>query len=406
MDWTRMRQATSEARPVVGTDGRAARPRRRLFAIAALAAVSLAVAACGSTSSGGGGSSSSSKSPYIVGVVAAFNGPLAITGVGAQQALQVFASQHAGKLAGHPLEVVPINDQSIGANAIPAFRAYLAKHPRPTALIVANSVSAVALAPTTAALHIPVFVVGEDSALEKYSNVEQIQPPQVMWAQAATKYMSQHGLHTFAFIGPAAPSFDILLQDFQAGAKANGVDLVDTERPAFTATDFQGEVQRIVAHKPAAVLVTVFGSGFITAVKELRADGYTGQIIFGDTSLTPQAVTLKELQGGLDIGWHASPTWGSLAKAFYTYYQVHFHTVPGLEVDDYEAVAELNAVMPGLTAAKKPLTASNIMPAIIAHPPFEALQGSTLSVNQVRNTIIPVSFWKLNHNTFSQVSGG
>jgi ABC-type branched-subunit amino acid transport system substrate-binding protein len=386
--------------------GGAGRGRRAIVWAAALAS-GLGLAACGSSASSasGGGTGSATSSPYIVGVVAAFNGPLAITGVGAQQAIKVFTSQTGGKLAGHPLEIVPINDQSIGANAIPAFRAYLAKHPKPTALIVANSVSALALAPTTEALHIPMFVVGEDASLQKYSNVEQIQPAQALWAQSATQYMKSAGIGTFAFMGPAAPSFDLLLADFQAGAKAAGVSLVDTERPSFTATDYQAEDQRIVAKKPQAVVVTVFGTGFITAVRELREDGYTGKIIFTDVSLTPQAVTVPALQGAIDIGWHASPVWGQYAKQFYDYYQTNFHAVPGIEVDDYEAVAELNAVIPKLQSQGKALTAANIMPAIISHGPFEALQGSSLTVNPDHRTIVPVSIWKLQNGTFERISG-
>ena len=377
------------------------------------AVASVGIAACGSSgstgSTGSGGStgsnaSSSSKSPYIVGVVAAFNGPLAITGVGAQQAIQVFSSQHQGQLAGHPLEVVPINDQSVGSNAIPAF-AVSANHPKPTALIVANSVSAVALARVTQQMGVPEFVIGEDSALQKFSNVEQIQPPQVGWAHAATKWMSENGIKSFAFMGPAAPSFDLLLADFQTGAKADGLTISDVERPAFTATNYQAEVQRMVASKPDAVVVTVFGSGFLTAVKELREDGFKGKIIFTDVSLTPQATTLPELQGGIDIGWHASPTWGPLAKSFYDYYQQHFHTVPGIEVDDYEAVMELNSVIPPLVAANKPLTATNVMPAIVAHAPWEALQGSSLDMNPQKLSIIPVNIWKLQNNQFTQIGG-
>jgi ABC-type branched-subunit amino acid transport system substrate-binding protein len=385
---------------------------RRAAIVLSILAGCLGLAACGSSGSSGGstassgsGSKSSSKSPYIVGLMDAFSGPLAITGVGAEEALKVFTSQTGGKLGGHPLEVVPINDQSIGADAIPALRAYLAHHPKPTALIVANSVSAVAIAPTTAALKIPVFVVGEDSTLQKYSNVEQIQPPQATFAAFAAQWMKAKGISTFGLMAPAAPNFTLLANDFKASAKTSGITMTVSEFPSFTATDYQSEAQEIAAKNPQAVVVEVFGTGFLTAVRELREDGYKGLIIFQDTSLTPQAPSLPALQGSVDIGWHADPVWGPLAKSFYDYYQVHFHATPGIEVDDYEAVYELNAVIPKLLAEGKSVTSDNVMPAIIAHGAFPALQGSSLTVNSDHDSIIPVNVWSLKDSKFTRLSG-
>ena len=74
-------------------------------------------------------------------------------------------------------------------------------------------------------------------------------------------------------------------------ANQNGIKTISIGDLPSTTTDFTASAAKIAAAKPSAVYMLLFGTENVTAIRQLRADGYTGVIVgtasFGGGTLTP-----------------------------------------------------------------------------------------------------------------------
>jgi branched-chain amino acid transport system substrate-binding protein len=97
-----------------------------------------------------------------------------------------------------------------------------------------------------------------------------------LMADAIADHMAQQGVKTLGFIGFNDGYGDGWLAETERAAAAHGIRVVDVERYARTDTSVTGQVLKIMAAKPDAVLVGAAGTPAVLPQKTLKERGYKG----------------------------------------------------------------------------------------------------------------------------------
>jgi branched-chain amino acid transport system substrate-binding protein len=99
-----------------------------------------------------------------------------------------------------------------------------------------------------------------------------------LMADAIAVHMKANGIKTMAYIGFADAYGDGWLQEMAHSAQTAGIKIVATEKYNRNDPSVTGQVLKIVAAKPDAVLIGASGTPGATPQKELIARGYKGKI--------------------------------------------------------------------------------------------------------------------------------
>jgi branched-chain amino acid transport system substrate-binding protein len=95
---------------------------------------------------------------------------------------------------------------------------------------------------------------------------------------AIVEHMQKKGIKTVGFIGFSDAYGDGWLANFSAAAKAAGIEVVTAEKYARTDTSVTGQILKIMALKPQAVLIAASGTPAVLPEKTLKERGYKGVI--------------------------------------------------------------------------------------------------------------------------------
>ena len=97
-------------------------------------------------------------------------------------------------------------------------------------------------------------------------------------ASALLAHMVKHGVRNVGFIGFSDPYGDNWLKVFGALGGKDGVRVVATERYGRTDASVVGQVLKLIAAKPDAVLIAAVGGPAVLPEATLREQGYAGPI--------------------------------------------------------------------------------------------------------------------------------
>src|SRR6476620_2047872 len=92
------------------------------------------------------------------------------------------------------------------------------------------------------------------------------------------EHMKAHGIKTVGYIGYSDSYGDLWANDFKSQAVPMGMTMVDEERFARTDTSVTGQVLKLVAANPDAILVGASGTAAGLPQSALRERGYKGLI--------------------------------------------------------------------------------------------------------------------------------
>ena len=99
----------------------------------------------------------------------------------------------------------------------------------------------------------------------------------IMMSLAIATSMADNGVKTVGFIGFADAYGDGWYQEFSKAAALKGLTIVANERYARADTSVTGQVLKIIAAKPDAVLVAGSGTPAVLPQRTLKERGYTGK---------------------------------------------------------------------------------------------------------------------------------
>src|ERR1700731_1545049 len=214
-------------------------------------------------------------SEITIGVSISTTGPAAALGIPERNALEFVAKE----IGGVPLKVIVLDDGGDPTNAttnagrfVTESRAdiIMGSSTTPPSIAVSNvaneaGIPHVGLAP---------FPITPERA--KWS-VDMPQPVPIM-GKVLYEHMKAHNVKTVGFIGYSDSYGDLWFNDFKAQAVPMGMTMVDEERFARPDTSVTGQVLKLVAANPDAILVGASGTAAGLPQVELRDRGYKGLI--------------------------------------------------------------------------------------------------------------------------------
>lgn len=213
-----------------------------------------------------------------IGVSVPTSGPAAVLGIGAKNAISLFPD----KIGKYKIEVDLIDDASDPTNSITNARKFIAQG---YDLIVGSSTSpqSLAMIDPAAESETPLIALGASARIvepmdAKRKWVFKTAANDSLMASAVAKHMADKGYKTAAFIGFNDAYGEAWLQEFGKFAEIRKIKIVDVERFDRKDVSVAGQVLKIMAANPDAVLIAGSGTPAATPHIALKDRNYKGAI--------------------------------------------------------------------------------------------------------------------------------
>src|SRR3974390_1703561 len=222
-----------------------------------------------------GGPASAQTNEITIGITITTTGPAAALGIPERNALDFVPKE----IAGIPLKVIVLDDGGDPTNATTNARRFVTESKAD--IIMGSSTTPPSIAVSNVAneagiphIGLAPFPITPERA--KWS-VTMPQPIPIM-GKVLYEHMKAHNVKTVGYIGYSDSYGDLWFNDFKAQGVPMGMTLVDEERFARPDTSVTGQVLKLVAANPDAILVGASGTAAALPQTELRERGYQGLI--------------------------------------------------------------------------------------------------------------------------------
>src|SRR5919206_145079 len=214
-------------------------------------------------------------SEITIGITTTTTGPGAALGIPERNALEFVPKE----IGGVPLKVIVLDDGGDPPTAPTNARRFVTESK-------ADIIMGSALTPPT----IAVSNVANEAGIPHFGLAPfPITPERAKWSVAMPQpipimgkvlyqHMKAHGIKTVGYIGYSDSYGDLWANDFKAQAVPMGMTLATEERFARTDTSVTGQVLKLLAANPDAVLVGASGTAAALPQSTLRDRGYKGLI--------------------------------------------------------------------------------------------------------------------------------
>jgi branched-chain amino acid transport system substrate-binding protein len=216
--------------------------------------------------------------PIKVGVILSITGPGASLAGPQRNTIALLPKD----VAGHAIEYIVLDDASDSTKAVADARKLIDEEKVDALIGSSITPSSLAMIDVAAEKKVPMISLAASVSLIAPMDAQRrwaFKVPQndSLMADAVAEHMEKSGVKTFAFIGFNDGYGDGWLTEITRAAKAHNLKLVDTERYARPDTSVTGQVLKIVAAKPDAVLIAGAGTPAALPEKTLRERGYSGK---------------------------------------------------------------------------------------------------------------------------------
>jgi branched-chain amino acid transport system substrate-binding protein len=234
----------------------------------AAAVIALALAAPGS-------SVRAETNEIVIGITITTTGPGAALGIPERNALEFVPKE----IGGVPLKVIVLDDGGDPTTATTNARRFVTESKAD--IIMGSSITPPTIAVSNVANEAGIPHVGLAPFPIKPENakwsVDMPQPVPIM-GKVLYEHMKAHNVKTVGYIGYSDSYGDLWFKDFNTQGVPMGMTLVDEERFARPDTSVTGQVLKLVAANPDAILVGASGTAAGLPQTELRERGYKGLI--------------------------------------------------------------------------------------------------------------------------------
>jgi branched-chain amino acid transport system substrate-binding protein len=239
---------------------------KKSFLSAAAIAAALAIA---------GSPAMAQTGEITIGISVTTTGPGAALGIPERNALDFVAKE----IAGVPLKVIVLDDGGDPTNATTNARRFVTESKADIIMGSSTTPSSIAVSNVANEAGIPhiglsPFPITPGRA--KWS-VTMPQPVSIM-GKVLYEHMKAHNVKTVGYIGYSDSYGDLWFNDFKNQALPMGMTVADEERFARPDTSVAGQVLKLVAANPDAILVGASGTAAALPQTELRERGYKGLI--------------------------------------------------------------------------------------------------------------------------------
>jgi branched-chain amino acid transport system substrate-binding protein len=210
-----------------------------------------------------------------IGITITTTGPAAALGIPERNALEFVPKE----IGGVPLKVIVLDDGGDPTNATTNARRFVTESKADVIMGSSTTPPTIAVSNVANEAGIPhiglaPFPITPERA--KWS-VDMPQPVPIM-GKVLYEHMKAHNVKTVGYIGYSDSYGDLWFNDFKNQAVPMGMSVADEERFARPDTSVTGQVLKLVAANPDAILIGASGTAAALPQTELRDRGYKGLI--------------------------------------------------------------------------------------------------------------------------------
>ena len=237
---------------------------RMVLIAAALAVIALPVSPAGAQTS-----------EITIGISISTTGPAAALGVPERNALEFVPKE----IAGVPLKVIVLDDGGDPTNATTNARRFVTESKADVIVGSSTTPPTIAISNVAAEAGIPHIGLAPFPVTPERAKWSVVLPqPVPIMGKVLYEHMKAHNIKTVGYIGYSDSYGDLWFDDFKRQGVPMGLTLVDEERFARPDTSVAGQVLKLVAANPDAILVGASGTAAGLPQSALRERGYKGLI--------------------------------------------------------------------------------------------------------------------------------
>ncbi|MBK6007540.1 ABC transporter substrate-binding protein [Ramlibacter ginsenosidimutans] len=239
-----------------------------------------------------------------VGFITSLSGPVSSLGIPYAKGIQAGVAYKA-TVNGHKVQLLQLDDGSDPATAARNARKLIEEDKVDVVIGTAGSPGALAIAAVARETKTPLISIananlpGEDGAW-----MVTLPQPAPLMINAVVDRMKKSGVKTVGYIGFSDAWGDLVYDSLLPAAKAAGIQVVTNERFARADTSVTGQVLKIVAAHPDAVLTGTSGTPGALPYRALMERGWKGQIYGTHALINPDFVRV----GGPAVEGLLAPT--------------------------------------------------------------------------------------------------
>jgi branched-chain amino acid transport system substrate-binding protein len=211
----------------------------------------------------------------VIGITVTTTGPAAALGIPERNALEFVPKE----IGGVPLKVIVLDDGGDPTNATTNARRFVTESKADVIMGSSTTPPSIAVSNVANEAGIPHFGLAPFPITPERAkwSVDMPQPVPIM-GKVLYEHMKAHNIKTVGYIGYSDSYGDLWFNDFKNQGLPMGMTLVDEERFARPDTSVAGQVLKLVAANPDAVLVGASGTAAGLPQTALRERGYKGLI--------------------------------------------------------------------------------------------------------------------------------
>ncbi|HEY8336170.1 MAG TPA: ABC transporter substrate-binding protein [Tardiphaga sp.] len=216
------------------------------------------------------------QTPEItIGITTTTTGPAAALGIPERNALEFVPKE----IGGVPLKVIVLDDGGDPTIATTNARRFVTESKADIIMGSATTPPTVAVSTVANEAGIPHFGLAPFPISPERAKWSVAMPqPIPIVGKVMYEHMKAHNIKTVGYIGYSDSYGDLWFNDLKAQGPAMGISIAAEERFARPDTSVTGQVLKLVAANPDAVLVGASGTAAALPQTELRARGYKGLI--------------------------------------------------------------------------------------------------------------------------------
>jgi branched-chain amino acid transport system substrate-binding protein len=220
-----------------------------------------------------------SAEPIRIGVSISTTGPAASLGIPQRNSVALLPKQ----IDGQDVEYIVLDDAADASKAVANARKLIDQEKIDVLIGSSTTPSSVAMIDVAAEKHVPMISLAASASLIQPMDSSKhwvFKTPQndSLMAEALADHMQKAGVKTIGFIGFSDAYGDGWLAEFTKAATPRGITLVATEKYARPDTSVTGQVLKLIAAKPDAMLIAGAGTPAALPHRTLRERGFAGVI--------------------------------------------------------------------------------------------------------------------------------
>ncbi|MDQ6683694.1 MAG: ABC transporter substrate-binding protein [Pseudomonadota bacterium] len=212
-----------------------------------------------------------------VGVTVSATGPAASLGIPEKNTIALMPQS----IGGQKVNYIVLDDASDTSTAVANARRLVTESKVDVILGSTTTPNSLAMIDVAAEAQTPMISMAASASIVEPVDAKKrwiFKTPQndIMMSEAIASYMATHGIKTVGFIGFNDAYGEGWYTQFSKVAPTKGLTIVANERYARTDTSVTGQILKIMAAKPDAVLIAASGTPAVLPQRTLKERGYAG----------------------------------------------------------------------------------------------------------------------------------